>query len=523
MEFKIKKIKIFSSENKMGKEHELDYTSINIQGENKTGKTQFLELIDVMLGKDSTERIKLENMELHLVELDISINGIDARLSTKFNKSIISERKINQMSYAKGKEYKQGLTKLLFKEILENGEKKLGIRNMLIFNLFHETNVGPNAVLLSKLKENKYYAEIDDTFYFALGIGEQSIFKLKKELQNLKNAKTLIVNEMKEHERYQKKMNELNEIANLSPKKISEYGKVEKKIFESRVKLGEIDDLLNSIKNEKKIEHQEIFLDYLINIAEKPDIKQEIEELKLVIGKVRHDLQAKGYLSEFAPSAVLELKNQIIEDEQYLSNFAEPIKVRYFLEEKILQESDSKKRLSEIEIEIGKISSQIEKQQVHGKQAFVKIGKIMMTYLLLTQEYFKSESKTDKKEEPSILETDRIEFSGASYDPTLRGLKEDKEVAKSIGSHAFATIFQVCYILALHEYSNSNNGNIIPFIILDGFGQPMDTESVDCFVKIVNKFKKENPQIQIITLDHEPYRFHGSQVYNFTKNGNGLL
>lgn len=452
-----------------------------IFGDNTSGKTGIFNTLDTLLGKENCDKIAYSNeFNFNKVKMKFTIDNnmhvIEYFFDYNKKGRTVKSINLNGQSIVKNG-FKDDLTKLIYGATFE-GEKNYGIRNFLIFNFFHEHNVGSPTVLLSKLREQKYYSDITDTFTMALSNKKNNISFLKSELRSkneeLSNLKSLQMNQ-------KKFIKEKNELKKLITGKDSNFTLDDKLDIDDIFKIQDLKRVKNQINDRNYLDQE---LEYLNVVKNNIKNKEELEELEEVLNSVKNTILMKQYVVDNVDKTINEIENEIRKKN---------VDFRSFLLSVNDDEKNYTQEINDCNNEIEKIQNEIKKSMNNLKKALDTIADDMKTML---------SSICHKDINNELKEDYHIEIKGSSFDPVIYIDKNGKKYVKNISSHSLQTIFQLVYILSLHKYSLENDGSILNFIVLDTFSQPFALANSVQFIDILTQLTKDL-SVQIILFDKD--------------------
>lgn len=391
-------------ENKEYKNVIIDFTDFTlINGSNTSGKTGVFNTIDTMLGRNKLDYIKFEDEfvfsdTILTFERDGLTNKVQYKYSyndgqRKLSKILYNDRPI-ALNNLNGK-----LTNVIFGTMFED-ETKFGIRNMIIFNFFHEHNVGSPTVLLSKLREQFFYKNIQDTFQIALFKEHNGINALKLELRDLNIQLNILNNDLTVA---QKSNNEITEINKLIEGKENKF-----KYGENTEKLLELHDL-RQIKRELT-ENQVLNaeLDFLSEARLMYGTTNELPELEELLVSIRASVLRKKYLKDNISKSIKDIEKSIDLNESSKRNAL----IQLFGNQKIDSLDTIEKKIKNCQERILHVKNQINDYEKQFEKKIVLVEKQMKSYLLKVkntdlQNFLKSNSDFD------------IKIYGNSFDPSI--------------------------------------------------------------------------------------------------------
>lgn len=490
-EFRITKLR-YIFDNLEYKNIEIDFKDFTlINGVNTSGKTGIFNTIDTMLGKKTAENIKFENkFKFTKSKLNFKIDNVEHEIEYHYtyerNKRKLSEIHIDNNPVALDK-FNKKLTEKMFGTVFED-ETKFGIRNMLIFNFFHEHNVGSPTVLLSKLREQFFYKNIQDTFQIALFKENNGIFDLKLELKRLNKGLNKLDNEI---EIMKKSNDEIEEINNLLEGKSSRF-----QFDENAESILELHELKTIKKNLSKNEYLNAELDYLREIRLMKESTPELEDLEELLTSVKTSILRKKYVKDNITKSINQIQETIDVSEE--SKRATLLKMYSGKKFESLDLVLAQKR--KVESDIKKIETRIDEYLNIFKNKIELVEFKMKSYLI------DIENEDLKKFLPTNPNDFKIKIDGNSFDPVILVKSDIKgKIAynvKPLSSHSLLTLFQICYIFALHEVALENEGVMLNFIIFDTYSQPFETNNKKILIDLVYELHKKT-NVQIIMLDKD--------------------
>lgn len=489
----------------------IEFGKVNlIYGDNKCGKTAMLEIIDYMLGSSTSDRIKIDN-QFDTGVYEMKVNG----KYLKINKNK-SERYFDGVS-SNETDYTSKVMKLLFEKPInvftEEGEKNINPRQFMCFNIFHENNVGPSSIMLSKLREIQYIKDLVPIYSYIFDVSDNSS-EIKEKISN--SWQELKELEIKQNE-YEKNANKTERAERFL--KDSDNTTVEEMIkvnHEIKILKQQIDMIKNQelYSNPQVDKFLKILLDEDISEEDKNLINEKLKsnkEKKLSYEKIKsrlNELSDIASIYKYVPDDYVVHKAVLISTENYIDRTSDIENLKNEIKSLRLNLRDLKLRISD----------------AMGNQ----ISGIMLEYLeILNDGFLGPYEKID-------ADFDYVDFSMSNiFDPVLLSIPQShnrskktmmsknavvadkvlaeknlnksdkKEMIKQIGSHSFRMFLQLAYILSIHEYVNKTTNRVAKFLILDHFTQPLDEKNTRLLLDFLDRFlaKKQNKDTQIFILD----------------------
>ena len=528
-----------------------------LKGKNSSGKTEFYKFIDYMFGASfeiGNEPWYKGTLKKGIMEF--TYNELTYRISRTMNK------KINYFSYSDEEdnepinleEYKDKLDAVFavdkdtLRRLHDFSEEKLTYRTFTVFSFLGEIRQGVLVDFFDRCDELKYSIKMASILNFIFNQNPERLFKLKKELDVLKQ-------QIRDLELVSNKNMHISHKINLNLQKlnlgISYNGKNKEIVLKKIDDLKNMDDpkvpIVSKTISELEVVHSNLdeqIKKYDHYKQEMKSFQQENENRKMLLENLHNIIAGCGefeYLVEPLISLVGELKNSIsfnkyiISDEtvQKLRKQRDLVKeeilksnnkfVKYQLHDKakaiaIIEDCIStdvenfdkddlekkKKRASEIREEIKYLSSADDKRKID------EISK------LITSMYKNAVAVSDIVKQDFNDETFKIKYlkRGNSLQTMVvkkgkdnAGNEIDVDTIQPTGSLARHTLIQLCgYLAFLELLIRVGKYPIIPILVLDHISKPFDNENPKAIGAVLEKayttIGKRNLQTFIFDDDH---------------------
>lgn len=504
-----------------------DFKKINlILGNNNKGKTLMFNTIDLILGKSSLNiPTDIKNYEIQTLKFKLNINShaFDGKLIFKDDirktferpEFIIRNTTDGELLELNQAEYKNLLDGMIFGESLINGykvfnqlhqkETNFSYRNFTVFNFFSEDYVGTNTVLLSRANSPKYRAMFQDTYKLATGIYSQDYVNNIIEIKRLEDEKRDAIfhgNKLKRMKEMCKQI-ENSGITYIYGDKLVDkaHTPILKETFKIKSEIKKLDSIISELKN------FEIKNNFLTEIESwKSDLSSSNNEfigLCKVVEKITDEIKSDDKLIRYLINRQNELVLFLKENkENMLPNENEKDSIIKYGEYSFL-----KKQIKDIQnsLDMEDIIAKINLLNVENKIIKENQDKVLNIIETKTMFYFAIGYERISIDKKIDLRELFIKLTGYSFDPLFYRPVKSKKIIEVFGSHAVATVLQIAYILALHEFfCETNSRYVLPIILLDSISQPFSEEknNVSSVVKMIEVFHERNSETQIFFFDN---------------------
>ena len=560
--FKICKLTMLSNDNREYK-YQFDYGINYFKGINSSGKTEFYNFIDYMLGDSS----RIDNKELYKENFNSAVIELEYNnIKYEIKRTLYPE--VNYFRYQEedwGKsiglaEYRAKLNSIFaidfseLNDIRQFAGENFTYRTFTLFNFLSEKSQGNLNDFFSKSSDIKYAIKLPILLNYIFNKNLKKILELKKQLKELDEKVKIMENKINKFDFIKNSINfnlkklNINLIYNgknkekilvelLKVKKLEETKKSNKKTKT----ISELESIFNNLheqvkvyekitEDNKKFEFENINKKKLVdNLSHLVSDKVEYDYLVQPIFKILNDLDKRISFNNYVVTnnTIKELKKQrdeikyeITINESKLSTFdiTEKSKAIAIIEEYLdtditysIDELESlKKKIKEIKTSIKELQNNDDSEKI--KDLSKSISNLYMSAIEVS-DLVKSDSefagfridyyKKGNTLQPKIFNKDEMIEKNKDVDN-----KDTKLENFYVGSMARHTLIQLCgYLGFIKMLITEEKYPLVPILVIDHISKPFDSTNVKAIGLILNEFYKNISikKIQMFLFDDEDY------------------
>ena len=547
------------------------------KGKNSSGKTEFYNFLDFMLGSSEDIRKKPWYRDtLKKASMEIQVDNINYILSRSYDPAE------NYLSYADEeegealdqREYKAKLNSIftrdveLLKNIRKFTDEELTFRTFTMFNFLGEKRQGAIQDFFDKCSDIKYSVKLVPILNFIFNNNLEKIYLLQKELEQLQiDLKSLEISSSKydficaQVNRNIQKLDlnvwytgknandirkNLKEIKNMEE---TQKKRTDRNIADLEVMYSNISEQIktyeNSISDAKQLkndnQNRKILLENLNQLLEENnEYEYLIEPLKQLISELDNTISFSQYTIN--DKTVAELKRQ----KNMLKTAIKRNDSRfqcYTMEEKskaiALIEEYLSEDICDCSADVKKVKKRIReiKEELKALQNSDDVVKIRELSQFITALYKSAKGISSVVDDDIIQEGFKIQYikKGNILQPIVQikekdenNVEEKREVNYYVGSMARHTLIQLCgYLGFLKILLAEDKYPIIPLLVIDHISKPFDTSNARAIGQVISKAYEEigKENLQIFMFDDENYTTlslepdHSENLVNKEKSG----
>ncbi|MFY0517856.1 hypothetical protein ACOMCU_08480 [Lysinibacillus sp. UGB7] len=561
--FKISKLTMLSNDNQEYK-YQFDYGINYFKGKNSSGKTEFYNFIDYMLGDSSridNKALYKENLKSAAIEFEYN------NIKYEIKRTLYQE--VNYFRYQEedwGKpiglaEYRSKLNSVFainfseLNDIRQFAGENFTYRTFTLFNFLSEKSQGNLNDFFSKSSDIKYSIKLPIILNYIFNKNLKRILELKKQLKDLEEKVKLMESKINKFEFIRNSINinlkklNINLIYNGKNKEniLVELMKVKrledtKKNYKKSKTISELESIFNNLNEQvkvyekitednRKFEFENINKKKLVeNLSHLVSEKVDYDYLVQPILKILNDLDKRISFNNYVVTSNTikelkkqrdEIKNEITLNEAKLSTFdlTEKSKAIAIIEEYLNDDiTYSIDELESLKKQIKEIKNSI--KELQNNDDSVKIKDLSTSISDLYKSAF---------EVSDLVKSDN-EFAGFRIDYYKKGnilqpkiFNKDEKIEKNkdednkgkklenyyVGSMARHTLIQLCgYLGFLKMLISEEKYPLVPILVIDHISKPFDSTNRKAIGLILNEFYKNVSvkKVQMFLFDDEDYK-----------------